>query len=257
MNAPARVLILNYHRIADDPGLEPLFSVYPSVLLSHLKLLKKLNIPVISLSDAVNNSVQNDFSVVLTFDDGYESDYKTVVPLLKQFGYTAAFFPIIEKTGSEGRLSWENIGEMAAQGFTIGSHGYSHCDLSDVGVEYLIYELLQSKMAIERNTGVTVQHLALPHGSYNKTVLKMATACGYKSVLTTGLKMNCGGNSPLFCRWTITAKTTFEQFMNVVQCGGNLPATVRIANGLRQYARNILGGGLSDKINRIASNVYL
>ncbi|MDO4800002.1 MAG: polysaccharide deacetylase family protein, partial [Bacillota bacterium] len=74
-------------------------------------------------------------SVLLTFDDGYLSNYTAVYPLLKEYGYSAAFFPIGVSIGKDEykdtgapiipHYSIEQMKEMKDSGLVeFGTHGF-------------------------------------------------------------------------------------------------------------------------------------
>lgn len=70
--------------------------------------------------------------IVLTFDDGNQSDYTLVAPLLKQYNFGATFYVTSNcdwlgiPDRDAWRLSWAPIKEMQRDGFEIGNHSYSH-----------------------------------------------------------------------------------------------------------------------------------
>ena len=85
---------------------------------------------------------------VLTFDDGYESNYLLAYPILKEYGFCATIFPIgvsmgkdtYKDTGVEmiPHFSVEQGLEMEASGLiTLGSHGYDVHEVEGRDVEPL------------------------------------------------------------------------------------------------------------------------
>lgn len=95
-----KVTILIYHGFTDQrnpPGIENDQGKHLLIdrFRMHLRYLKKHH-SLISLDEFVETSLQNKkvplHSVILTFDDGYRSNYTLAYPLLKEFGAPAAIF---------------------------------------------------------------------------------------------------------------------------------------------------------------------
>lgn len=87
-------------------------------------------------------------------------------------------------------LTWEQI-ELLSQDplCTIGAHTMSHCRLTITDKESLSYELLQSKVIIEKHTRQPVHYMSYPYGAYTDVsdeARLFTQMCGYKSALMGG-----------------------------------------------------------------------
>jgi peptidoglycan/xylan/chitin deacetylase (PgdA/CDA1 family) len=139
--------------------------------------------------------------VALTFDDGWSGVYRYAYPILKKYGATATLYLYTNYIGVGGRSNtWDQYREMLANGFEIGSHTVSHCDLTNRGAwsghgskppsgqgtytQRLMHELTDSRLILEEHLGVPIRSLALPYGAYDDYVLKSALLAGYEGVLT-------------------------------------------------------------------------
>ncbi|MGG1795607.1 polysaccharide deacetylase family protein [Brevibacillus formosus] len=127
-HAPA---VLTYHHI--DESDQSSATITPELLRSHLVMLKENGYNVIGMEALLEAHKQNKSlpskSVVLTFDDGYESFYTHAAPLLKEFGMTATNFVVVESTDQKNpnelpHLSWDQMRELEQQGMTFYSHTY-------------------------------------------------------------------------------------------------------------------------------------
>lgn len=68
---------------------------------------------------------------VLTFDDAVKSHRTFVAPLLADYGFAATFFVTHRwMDDRENFMDWDEIAEIAALGFEIGNHSWSHADFS-------------------------------------------------------------------------------------------------------------------------------
>ena len=69
---------------------------------------------------------------IVTFDDGNKSDIEIVLPILKKYGITGKFYPIVNKVGQHGYMTWDDIRTLVEMGMQIGSHGLDHVALTDL-----------------------------------------------------------------------------------------------------------------------------
>jgi len=79
-------------------------------------------------------------------------------------------------------MTWDEVRELRAQGFAIGSHTVEHPILSQVSSEQLQFELMESKRRIERETGSPCEALAYPNGdpdSISQAAVNTARQAGY------------------------------------------------------------------------------
>jgi peptidoglycan/xylan/chitin deacetylase (PgdA/CDA1 family) len=141
-------------------------------------------------------------SVVIAIDDGNRSAYEIAYPMLKKYGYTATLFIYTDFVGvSKGAITWEQLREMKAAGFEVGSHTKSHSDLTkqregESNAAYMARvksELLFSKRLIDEKLKQDTIYLAFPYGRYNERVLAISEQVGYK----LGFSVRRGGN-PFF-----------------------------------------------------------
>jgi len=198
-------LVLLCHRV----GLPRLASaapgqyVMPRVLASALDHLSARGWKPVSLAEAVDRcrlgsaSSENEFCV--TFDDGYLSVYEHALPVLARRGVPGALFVVAGAIGGvngwdrgagdrkEKLLSAEQIRELCGHGFEIGSHTFTHPQLTAVSDERLRRELVDSKRRIEDITGREVTSFSYPYGDYDQRVREATVAAGYKCALGTEL----------------------------------------------------------------------
>ncbi len=191
----AHVPILMYHYVSVPPAGADRYrvdlSVTPEQFEEQLAWLRSQGYQSISLFDLVDYMAQGkplpEKPVVLTFDDGYRDAYTNAFPLLEQYGYTGTFFlitrPIDENNVSY--LSWDMVKEMHAGGMDMQAHGYSHADLRGKSVDYLVYEIVGAKEAIEARTGETVRFFCYPSGSYDQQTIDVLRSANFWAATTT------------------------------------------------------------------------
>lgn len=115
--------------------------------------------------------------VTFTFDDSPQSLYKNAYPLLELYGYRGTVYVITSVIGENFEdfetMSVENLKELQAKGWEIGSHTVNHYDLTSLHVGFIDYELLESKEQL-LTLGFEVNSLAIPYGKYDDTVNEIA-----------------------------------------------------------------------------------
>lgn len=121
-------------------------------------------------------------------------------------------------------MTWENLQEMNAAGWSIGSHGKSHVDYTTLTQEQVQTELSSAKAALDAH-GLTKasSHISYPFGKYNATVLAAVAAegvltarnsvVGYVNLASVALHE--------IPSYYVTNATTLEQLKNVVLVGQN------------------------------------
>lgn len=129
--------------------------------------------------------------IILTFDDGYEDTYSVAVPLLQQYGMRAVMF-VLGGAGAT-RNAWDdglgippaalmneqNILELHAMGFEIGSHSLTHPRLPMLPREQAWEEISRSRMRLEITLNDSVRAFAYPYGLLNETLKSMVASSGY------------------------------------------------------------------------------
>ena len=189
-----RVPILMYHHIAlPPPDADPVrrdLSLPPEAFEEQLQYLVKQGYTSITLSDLIHHLARGaplpPKPVILTFDDGYRDAYTEAFPLLQKYGMTGTFFLI---TGfiDQGRpeyLSWAQVKEMHRAGMQFGSHTYTHPDLRGKPVEYLIWQILGSKEAIELRIQEPVRFFSYPSGKYDQLTEKVLRSAHFWGAVT-------------------------------------------------------------------------
>ena len=191
-----RIPILMYHRIATVPGERN--SLPAEKFKEQLDYLRKHGYNTISLLDLYNHYMNQALlpakPVVLTFDDGYEDNFFTALPLLLERNMKATVFPIVNWVGRENKweqfnqqitrtMDWEKLREWQAAGMEVGSHTLNHPFLTQCDKDKLEQELLNSKMSLEEKLGKRINFLCYPYGFFDERTISVAQECEYKGAL--------------------------------------------------------------------------
>ena len=209
------VPILCYHRVG--PGSSKMV-VSVASFAQQLEWLAANGYTVIALKDLLGflegRRALPPRSVVLSFDDGYESVYRHAFPLLKKFRAPATLFLYTDFIGvGSAALSWNQVQEMRASGLVdVQAHSKSHANLierlDDEGDaryrQRLETEARAPREAIERRLPThEVVDFAYPYGDVNELLLDVMVRNQYRMAVT----VNPGGNpfyaQPLMLRRTM------------------------------------------------------
>jgi len=127
--------------------------------------------------------------VALTFDDGCESQYSVVAPLLKKFGFNATFFmcefPPNYKD-STMYMTWAKVKKLSEDGFEIGNHTLSHSKINQIARHEVIEEIKAIEYKCDSVGIIKPQSFAYPAYRLNATSLEILKGLGYKYARAVG-----------------------------------------------------------------------
>lgn len=191
----ADVLVLCYHAV-DDHWPMGLPAAALEVQITHL--LQRGYRPARFTEAVLDPPAPRTLAV--TFDDGLQSVLEHALPLLSRLGVAATVFvptafpgrararwPGLERwLASEHEhglapMSWEQLSELADEGWEIGSHTRTHPRLTRLGDAELAEELHRSKAECEERLGRACRSLAYPYGDVDGRVVAAVRAAGYEA----------------------------------------------------------------------------
>lgn len=168
--------------------------------------------------------------LLLTFDDGFYSNYLVAKEILDPLGIHAIFFvptgfldaksrnkqkKFIVQNIYKGKyfpdfnpaemmpMGWENLSELISNGHLIGSHSINHLRLSEMdNTDLLEEEIILSGDRIEEILGTKVEHFAFPFGDIGSISKKALDIAGtrYKYIYSGIRGRNTSNTNPLAIR---------------------------------------------------------
>ncbi|HEY8333382.1 MAG TPA: polysaccharide deacetylase family protein [Tardiphaga sp.] len=200
------MIVLNYHELVDaapsnawcltNDDFDAHLALCGSRLISPQAFLERCGDPGAGTADAV----------LLTFDDGFLSDYTHVYAGCMEAGRVPGFMSFVptDFVGAPGRMTWEMIEELDRAGVVIGSHGKAHVDLTSVSDGELERELVVSKRMLEDRLGRAVPLFAFPYGRFSRRVWDAALRASYTHLFTIQLGHHRGFEPFLYSRLCLT-----------------------------------------------------
>ena len=186
------VPILMYHVIAAPPPGAPFPGLYvvPSEFAAQMEALKQAGWHAVTLDQVQaywlhGASLGIGKPIVVSFDNGYQSQYTQALPVLRRLGWVAD--ENVQLTGlppSQGGLSRAQVKGLVAAGWELDTQGFSHADLITLDAEQLHYQVAVARSTVQRRYDVPVNWFCYPSGHYDSTVIAAVKAAGYAGSTT-------------------------------------------------------------------------
>jgi peptidoglycan/xylan/chitin deacetylase (PgdA/CDA1 family) len=213
----APILVLFYHRIADDGSRN---WTHSNRLFRHQIDWLQQHCELISLEAAQRRirSGQNDrLAACITFDDGYAENCDHAIPLLvqreipctyfvsSQYVLTGGKFPDDITTGGRGLPNTlEQLRWMARCGIEIGAHTRTHPDVGRITDERQLHdEVVAAGEELQAAIGKPVRYFAFPYGmpeTMSPRAVQMAHEFGYEAVCSAYGDYNFPGDDAFHIR---------------------------------------------------------
>lgn len=153
-------------------------------------------------------------SVLITFDDGYESAYEYADPVLERHGLTAVIFIIGSKTGGENApfdpevlsyLTWDQLKDMTGSGrWELGHHGFEGHDEIEGEAPYIVWDgettahdLARLHHAMDEQGLDPTRSIAYPFGAYTDETVEAASRQGINLGFTVEEGCIAPGDGPM------------------------------------------------------------
>jgi peptidoglycan/xylan/chitin deacetylase (PgdA/CDA1 family) len=193
LNAPLRsvhVPVLTYHRVHTMPAVgEPDLIVDPVNFAAELKALHDGSYHTIHQAQLFNAVYKGtrlpSKPIIISVDDGYVDDVRTILPDLERWHMVATFFVITGRTHEPGFVTAAQIRQLDRAGMDVGDHTAHHVDLRLLTPAELRMETAGSRQSLQSILGHSVYYFAYPFGDFNDQVLGAVHAAGFTMAYTT------------------------------------------------------------------------
>jgi peptidoglycan/xylan/chitin deacetylase (PgdA/CDA1 family) len=206
------VPIILYHHVGYHSGGDR-FYVSPERFEQEMKYLHDQGYTSISVETLVTAITQGaelpPHPVIITFDDGNLDTYVEAYPITEKYGLTGVIYIVGSYIGADGYMSRDQIQEMAASGWEVGSHTMTHADLTLLDPDGLRYEVLKSREYLEKILGVPVTSIAYPFGNSTIAINDLAYAAGYIAGMSLGSSSSYG-SANLYVLQRLDVKGEYE-----------------------------------------------
>ena len=184
----AYVPILVFHSVrpyrATDLKRVRKYIVTPNTLDKELGYLKENGYVSVTFDDLAHRLLFGTSlppkPLILSFDDGWASQYEYALPLLKKYGFIATFFVFTNAIGVKNFMRWDQLLDLEEAGMQIGCHSRSHPLLTRIkSEEALREEIFGAKQIIETHVRKMVTAYDYPFGLYNDHIIDLVKQAGF------------------------------------------------------------------------------
>ena len=181
------VPILMYHVIAAPPPGAPFPGLYvpPAEFAAQMQALKGAGWHAVTLDEVEaywrhGSSLGAGKPIVISFDNGYNSQYTQALPVLRGLGWVGD--ENLQLSGlppSQGGLGEGQIRGLLAAGWELDTQGISHADLITLDAEQLHEQVAVARETLQHRFDVPVNWFCYPSGHYNPAVVAAVKAAGF------------------------------------------------------------------------------
>ena len=182
------VPILLYHHVVAEkhPGR---YYVSREDFAAQMMSLKNWGYKTITIKQLVSTLTKGsplpDRPVVITFDDGNLDVYEHAYPIMEQLYLVGSVYIVANRLNTVGFLQKEQLEEMIASGWEVGSHSMTHSDLVRNHAQ-VRREILQSRLDLNDMLGIEVKIFAYPFGLTDAYISDKVQDYGYQAGLGVG-----------------------------------------------------------------------
>jgi peptidoglycan/xylan/chitin deacetylase (PgdA/CDA1 family) len=180
-----------YHVLSDPPAHAPYPELYVgrSAFLAQVSWLARHGFRAVTLEQVFahweGRGALPRHPVVLSFDDGYRSDYTTGYRVLRERRWPGVLNLELRNTTVPWGLSPAHVRQMIAAGWEVDSHTITHPDLTALDASALHREVAGSRALLRRRFRVPADFFCYPSGRYDAAVVTEVRHAGYRGALTT------------------------------------------------------------------------
>lgn len=184
------VPVLMYHAIAAPPGNAsyPELFVRPADFAGQMRWLRRHGFHAVTLRDAYDHWRHGEplprRPIVISFDDGYLSQYTHAFRTLRSYGWPADLDLEVQFLKPLGGLRPWRVRALIAAGWELDSHTITHPDLTTLDPSRLWQEVHGSRVVLRRLFQVPVAFFCYPAGRFDRRVVRAVRRAGYLGATT-------------------------------------------------------------------------
>ena len=187
--AHADLVVLQYHHVDDSTPASTSTTV--ALFRDQLGMIEELGLDVVSLEPGTRKALAGELDdtqqIAITFDDAYESVYRTAAPMLEDKGYPYTVFVNTDAVGGRGYMTWDQLEEFQNDdSITIANHSTDHNHMvqrpdesNEAWRERTRVSLDKAQSVLADRLNVESAMFAYPYGEYSETLESMLADRGW------------------------------------------------------------------------------
>lgn len=216
VNAP----ILLYHHVKDEVSTSR-YQVSIPEFKAQMTAIKEMGFTPITISKFLEAFYDGgelpEKPIVITFDDGHESVYQHAFPIMNDLGFPGVFYIVANRINDiPDFVNVAELKEMIAAGWEIGSHSFSHADLTkNHGI--IDKEIGQSKSDLEAALSTSILTFAYPFGRIDPLSAQKVNDYNYRAGMGLGTSKQHTWSTWLYLdRIEIYGEYSLEDFYHIL-----------------------------------------
>lgn len=224
--------VIYYHDIVSTDGYSYM-QMTEDYFRQQMDWIKKEDYQTYTFSelDELQNVQYQKKSLLITFDDGWLSNYTFVFDIMKQLGLK---YNVFLATGlinhNPSYLTWDMVKEMSDSNLCgFGGHTYDHIAMQGIALDVIEKQVYEANILIEKYTGYYPKDFCFPFGKYDKEALEIFVKhTPYKRIYTSDLNYSYNVQDKIvFGRNGISNDESMKVFRNKVRGYYNVFNTLR------------------------------
>ncbi len=183
--------VIYYHDIVQGEG-HSFMRTNIELFKKQMQLLAENGVETLRFDDLADTEKQlfRKNRVLITFDDGWASNYSEIFEFMKSLGIKYNVFLAVGLIGNDPRyLTWDMIREMHDSGICgFGTHTYSHTDASQLDDECYTKEIVQADTIFQKELGYAPKDFCYPYGKCSTAAnLRLTEESGYERIYQSNM----------------------------------------------------------------------
>lgn len=188
-----RVPILTYHRVhlfqTEFTKSIPDETVEPATFTAEMDALASNGYHTVSQTQLFqalfDGGALPSKPVLISVDDGYVDDVKSILPVLRSHHMVATFYVITGRFHEQGFLNETEVRRLDDAGMDIGAHTRTHVPLNAIPPAQVPAQVEGSRRDLQRVLGHFVYWFAYPYGAFSPGVVQEVRKAGFLLATTT------------------------------------------------------------------------